>query len=693
MKKMKRLISLILVIALALSNVIVITSAVNAGITDFSVISTVGEKELVIRWWQGSEKHYLFMPSDAELSDLTVKYTASAEVFLDDNLLINGGNISIESDTEYTLSCDGNAYKLYVMKSEGLPSLHITTESGTMDAVHADKSHKEPASIVISSEGEIILEKELEYIKGRGNATWTYMKKPYNIKFDKKTSLFGMDKAKKWTLLANHMDETLIRNHTALTIAERLGIPFTSEHTFVDLYINNEYYGNYVLCESVEIGDGRVEIADLTDATEDANPDIDIEECELGGQRESNYRKLKADTRKWVNIPNNPDDITGGYLLEYELPDRYINEISGFVTKRNQTIVVKEPEYASEAQVKYISSLYQEFEDAVYSETGYNSLGKHYSEYIDFNSMVKMYVFQEFTKNLDAGLTSFYICKDADSDKFVAAPVWDFDMSLGESTNRFGMNNGTPDGWWAGIIYQWTDNAAYSLPTVLNALYKQDDFFAAACEEWTTNFRSVLNDKFITELSSFTESIAHSAAMNATRWGIYGTADGNTVKQFYLNDVNTKLLDFIRQRKVFLNDGFSDTSVRIFFDANGGKGNMFNESATQVGDVFALPNCTFTNPGYVFDSWNTLPNGNGIKYNSEDIIILEDTKLILYAMWKETPPPAPDTPDEPADEPTDENCGHICHKSGFMGFLWKIVRFFSKLFKINPVCECGVAHY
>ena len=111
MKKMKRLISLILVIALALSNVIVIASAVNAGITDFSVISTVGEKELVIRWWQGSEKHYLFMPSDAELSDLTVKYTASAEVFLDDNLLINGGNISIESDTEYTLSCDGNAYK------------------------------------------------------------------------------------------------------------------------------------------------------------------------------------------------------------------------------------------------------------------------------------------------------------------------------------------------------------------------------------------------------------------------------------------------------------------------------------------------------------------------------------------------------------------------------------------------------
>ena len=686
MKRFKKIISLFLATVLALSTVIVTASAVNAGITDFSVVSTVGGKELVIRWWQGSNKYYLFMPSDADLSDLKVKYTASAEVFLDGALLINGSSISLETDTEYTLSCDGNTYELYAMQSEGLPSIHITTESGSMDAVHANKDHKEPASIVISSGGEIILEKELEYIKGRGNATWTYVKKPYNIKFDKKTALFGMDKAKKWTLLANYMDETLIRNHTAFNLATQLGIPFTSEHTFIDLYINNEYYGNYVLCESVEIGDGRVEITDLTDATEEANPDIDIEECELGGNHESNYCKLKANTQKWVNIPNNPDDITGGYLLEYELPNRYVNEVSGFVTKRNQTIVVKEPEYASEAQVKYISSLYQEFEDAIYSETGYNSLGKHYSEYIDFDSIVKMYVFQEFTKNLDAGITSFYICKDTDSDKFVAAPIWDFDMSLGESTNRFGMNNGTPDGWWAGIIYQWTDNDIYTLPTMLNALYRHDGFFAAACEEWKTEFAPIFNSEYIAELADFAESLAPSAAMNAIRWSSYGATDYDTAKQFYLNDVQTKLLQFITGRKAFLDKGFSDTSVRIFFDANGGKGNMFNESASQVGDAFTVPNCNFTNSGYIFDSWNTAPDGSGVKYNANDTITLKDAKLTLYARWKEVPPPAPDVPEA-------KPCDHLCHKSGFMGFIWKIVQLFWKLFRMNPVCDCGAAHY
>ncbi|MBO5937279.1 MAG: leucine-rich repeat protein, partial [Clostridia bacterium] len=58
----------------------------------------------------------------------------------------------------------------------------------------------------------------------------------------------------------------------------------------------------------------------------------------------------------------------------------------------------------------------------------------------------------------------------------------------------------------------------------------------------------------------------------------------------------------------------------------------------------------------------------------------------------EKPAPEEPTPDTP-DEPTDEVCDHLCHKGGFIGFIWKIVKFFSKLFKINPICECGVAHY
>lgn len=625
------------------------------------------------------------MPSDANLADLTVKFTAAAEAFLGDTSIVSGDKIQLEANREYTLSCGGSTYILYPMKSAAIPSLHITTSSGSMSAVHADKSHKEPADIVISADGEILLEKELEYIKGRGNATWSYAKKPYNIKFDKKTSLFGMDKAKKWTLLANHMDETLMRNHTAFNIASSLAIPFTSEHIFVDLYIDNEYYGNYILCESVEIGDGRVEITDLKDANEEANPDIDVEECSLGGSHESNFKKLKANTQKWVNIPNNPENISGGYLLEYELPDRYVNEVSGFVTSRNQPIVVKEPEYASEAQVKYVSQLYQQLEDAIYSDTGNNSLGKHYSEYIDFDSIVKMYVFQELTKNLDAAITSFYIYKDADSDKFVAAPVWDFDMALGENYSRFGMSVGNPNGWWAGVTYHWSENAIKTLPTMLNALYQKDDFFAAACQQWRSSVAPIISDEFITELSECADMLTPSATMNAIRWKAYSANDYGTASQLYLNDVKRNLIDFIYRRREFLNKGFDSSSVRIFFKTNGGSGNMLSEAALKVGDMYTVPTCTFVHSNLTFDCWNTAADGSGRAYLPGENIVLDEGKLILYAIWRSD---APQT-----DDSEENNCDHLCHRDGFLGFIWKIINLFNKLFKINKACDCGALHY
>ncbi len=71
--------------------------------------------------------------------------------------------------------------------------------------------------------------------------------------------------------------------------------------------------------------------------------------------------------------------------------------------------------------------------------------------------------------------------------------------------------------------------------------------------------------------------------------------------------------------------------------------------------------------------------------DAKDTVVDEGSKLV------DTPdePGTPDTPDEPADEA----CGHMCHKTGFMGMLWKIIRTFLKLFRMSPVCDCGAAHY
>ncbi|MBQ2758758.1 MAG: CotH kinase family protein [Clostridia bacterium] len=634
MKLLKK--SAVIITAVILSVLFVFcASAVETGISDLSVSFEAGDGRVSVSWWKGDGQYFLFLPSDADMESLSLSFTASADVTLDGEAVENGEAISLEAGKKYILASNGVSYTLTVLKSENIPSLHITTESGSMDAVHADKSHKEPAVITILADGDAVIEDStLDYIKGRGNSTWSMKKKPYNIKFEKKTDLFEMGTAKKWSLLANYTDKSLLRNVVAYNLADNLGLEFVSKCVSVDLYVDGDYYGNYLLCESVEVGDTRVDINDLEGDTEDVN-EKDLDAYSLGGAQQSDYKKLTAGTQKWVNIPNNPENITGGYLLEYELPNRYVNEVSGFITSRNQTIVLKAPEYASEAQVKYISALYQDFEDAVFSANGYNSKGKHYTEYIDVESFVTMYVFQEYAKNLDAAVTSFYIYKDIDSDILVASPVWDFDFALGNSYSAYDTNISEPSGWWASGIYYKTDNDTKYLSTILNALFRHDDFAALASDEWNSEFAPVLNDEYFNGIKTWANEISASAVMNAILWDTYKTSDATKVKSEYEKQANGVLVNFMKNRKAFLDKGFAENSVRVYFDGNGGTGNMFNRDAVKVGDSYTLPQCEYTNYPKYFVGWSTTPDGSSGLYDEGDTVILERTKVTFYAQWKE----------------------------------------------------------
>ncbi|MBE6811752.1 MAG: hypothetical protein E7523_02590 [Ruminococcaceae bacterium] len=682
MKIFKKVLFVIVSIVI-LSLCVSFVSAADGEVTDLGVIFEINNKQIRVAFRESNGKYYLFMPSDVPMTSLVLDFNAKEAVFLDGKQVQSGDFVSFEASGEYVISCNGNEKVLSVFASENVASVHITTKSGSMAAVHADKSHKEEADIVIIDDGAIVTDSALSYIKGRGNATWGYVKKPYNIKFDKKTSLFGMDKAKKWTLLANYYDKTMLRNATAFALAETAGLAFTSEYVFTDLYINDEYYGSYLLCESVEVGDGRVEIADLESETEDVNTD-DLDSFSFGGAQVTDYTKLQAGTQKWVNIPNNPENITGGYLLEYELATRYPEEVSGFVTDRKQPIVLKAPEYASQAQVQYISSYYQEFEDAVFSADGYNAAGKHYTEYIDVDSFVKMYVFQEFVKNLDAGLTSFYICKDADSGLFRAAPVWDFDKALGSSEARYGTDIRYPTGWWAGVIYYQAQHAFDgAIPTILNALYKQDDFFELACRYWNDEFSQLITATYLNNIGQQANELLPSAVMNCVRWNYYATDAYDAVESAYMNETNATLIDFIANRKAFLDSGFSASTVRVFFDANGASGCMFNDKIFKNGDYITLPACTFTFRDKIFDGWSTSEDGSGGKWSAGERVQLNSEKETFYALWKEV-----------EQNPALSDCDHICHSdSGFMRFIWTILSFFYRIFRTNQFCECGALHY
>ena len=230
-------------------------------------------------------------------------------------------------------------------------------------------------------------------IKIRGNSTAGAEKKPYNFKLSKKQELLGMKgKAKKWSLLANAFDKALIRNALVMQLATTMGLDYTSECRFVDIYINGTYSGNYLLIESVETGSGRIEINDPEEIT---NNDVVLE------------------------VDNNGRDAAETFHLER----------SGL----GILFMLGEPEFGPDETDKI--ALYQDkiintqnlianFEEAL-KKDDYEEASK----YVDMDSFAKFYLVNEIFRNNDFNFSStrFYV-KD---NIMYGGPCWDYDLSSG----------------------------------------------------------------------------------------------------------------------------------------------------------------------------------------------------------------------------------------------------------------------
>ncbi len=101
-------------------------------------------------------------------------------------------------------------------------------------------------------------------LRGRGNNSLGYDKKPYRLKFPKKTSVAGMKKAKNYCLIAGFTDKSLMQNAAALKIARMLELPYTNHDIPCNVWLNDRYCGSYFLTEKVGINSGSVDIDELT---------------------------------------------------------------------------------------------------------------------------------------------------------------------------------------------------------------------------------------------------------------------------------------------------------------------------------------------------------------------------------------------------------------------------------------------
>lgn len=376
---------------------------------------------------------------------------------------------------EYTFY-QGSANALFLTTGYGMEHLHESRDNLDYQA----------AMVLLDRIGQVQYDAPLEELRSRGNTTWEqFEKKPYQIKLGREEdtgysrNLFEMGKHKTWCLLALWQDEGFMATATAYKLAENIGLPETSKLEFVDLYIDGEYRGIYGLTEKVSVDEHGVAIRNLEE--EYAEHSIEIgEQAEI--KEEDNvflvehgiydYRYQEFDMPEEV-------DYTSGYLLELD-GNWFEQEKCWFITGQGAPIVLKQPESVNQEQIQHVSRLFQDLEDAIYSETGYNNKGGFIWDYADRNSWLKYFTIQEMMMNWDGYHSSTYFYIDIpigeDRPKIYAGPLWDMDHSAMQQNIQ-------------GFTYK--ESLDYNAKYIAPALYGNRVFMAEMAAEYGSVYHSL----------------------------------------------------------------------------------------------------------------------------------------------------------------------------------------------------------
>lgn len=351
-------------------------------------------------------------------------------------------------------------------------------------------------------------------IRGRGNATWGLAKKPYKLKFHEKEKLLGKGyaKAKKWTLLANHGDKSLIRNAVTREMGERLGLNFNPAAKFVDVTFNDRYDGTYQISDQVEVRAHRVNIAE----------------------------------QEWPL--NESSDITGGYLFEA------ISSEYNFSTPHGVPIRIHYPDEdeIDPRQKSYAQQFVNNFDERLYSEN-FDDKDTGYRPLVDSVSLVNWYLCTEISGNVD-GFYSTYFYKEQQDDHIFWGPLWDYDIAYNnDNRDREGQGNNTLEQLMSDVGYNNCRRWVHRM--------WDDPWFARLVNR---RFGEVVNDgleSFLSEkIDSLTQLIDESKNLNYERWAI----DQRTLRELVLYSTYDEYIKdlryYIHKHLLFLHDAFAERS-------------------------------------------------------------------------------------------------------------------------------------
>ncbi|MBO5073762.1 MAG: CotH kinase family protein [Bacteroidales bacterium] len=288
----------------------------------------------------------------------------------------------------YGYEDEGDDSQLYQLTN--LPTVIINTENA--QEIVSKENEISSNVYIISENGTKLLSTSETGVRGRGNASWDqFPKKPYRLKFKSKQSPLGAPaSAKKWTLISNYSDKSLMRNILAFEASRRFGQAYTPYCHPVDVIVNGEYRGCYQLCDQVEAAEGRVPAKD-------------------------------------------------GYLIEI---DAYAwKEVSAFWSWKGTPVTIKHPDEddITDAQRNHIESFFNQMETAALG-SDFTDPEKGYRKYLDLESFLRNLLVGDFCGNTDL-LWSVYMYKDAADGKLYTGPTWDHDLSFDNDYRSHPINN------------------------------------------------------------------------------------------------------------------------------------------------------------------------------------------------------------------------------------------------------------
>jgi len=289
---------------------------------------------------------------------------------------------------------EAGAYYVYSRKAEpaadatGLPLMVVNTPRN--QPVMSKTDWTEGATItIIDTLGNIVYDSDGLQIRGRGNSSWGYPKKPYALKLESSTGLLGMKANRRWCLLANWMDRTLLRNDAAFHIARQTQLAWTPSGQYVELVMNGKHLGNYYLCEQIRVGKGRLQLTEMSD----------------------------ADTTGMA--------LTGGYLMEMDV--NYDEQFKFRSAVFGMPYMFKAPDddVLQPAQLAYMEGFIDSLEHHLSAADWLTT--RKYADHMDVESFIDWWIVNELAMNSEAyHPKSAFVYKDR-LGKLTAGPVWDFD--------------------------------------------------------------------------------------------------------------------------------------------------------------------------------------------------------------------------------------------------------------------------